>query len=139
MAEYEASRSMPATAEVVFDVAGDVEHMGRWLPATIEVTPTDTGVHVEGEAGGRRYSAEGLFRSRPEQLRLEWGSESDAYAGWLQVSDAAAGASEVTLHLSFLGDQPQTRGEGGEDVKRGIEEALDRLADLVGQRVDATE
>lgn len=52
-------------------------------------------VHVEGESGSGRYSATGLIGVRPEQRRVEWGSQdSDDYAGWLQV--AAAGDGEAS-------------------------------------------
>jgi uncharacterized protein YndB with AHSA1/START domain len=134
--EYEESRRMPAPADVVFDIMSDVETMQRWLPTTIEVA--DAGpdrVHVEGDAGGQHYSTDGLFRAEKEQLRMEWGSEGPEYAGWAQVYHEGDDASEVNLHLSFFGDQPEAhRGAAAGRTHQGMQEALQRLEEEVARR-----
>jgi len=86
MAEFEAERRMPAEAEQVFAVVGDLDRLSEWMPAPIGVRPTGDGeVHADVEP--RNVHADGLVGVRPEQLRVEWGSEDSAdYAGWLQVS-----------------------------------------------------
>ena len=136
--EYEESRGMPADAEIVFDVLADVDRMEDWLPTTLDVAGAGPDrVHVEGEAGGRHYAADGLFRAQPDQLRIEWGSEGPDYAGWAQVYHSGAGSSEVNLHLSFFGDQQQAHaGQAAERTRQEMREALDRLAELVGRRVN---
>lgn len=128
---------MPADAETVFGVLSDVDTMERWLPTAMQVEPAGPGkVHVEGGGDGFRYDTEGLFRARPEQLRIEWGSEGPDYAGWAQVYHSGAGASEVNLHLSFFGDQPQAhRGAAAEQMHHGMREALERLEEEVSRRV----
>jgi hypothetical protein len=135
--EYEESRGMPADAEVVFGVLADVDTMARWLPTAMQVEPAGPDkVHVEGAGDGYRYDTEGLFRARPEQLRIEWGSEGPDYAGWAQVYHSGAGASEVNLHLSFFGDQPQSHeGAEAEQMRQGMREALERLEEEVTRRV----
>jgi hypothetical protein len=78
--------------------------------------------------------ADGLVGVRPEQLRLEWGSEdSPDYAGWLQVEHAEPGHSSVVMHLSFLGDQPETRSHGDApgQVRGWLDDALGRLERVV--------
>lgn len=127
---------MPADAEIVFDVMSDVATMERWLPTTMDVESAGPDrVHVEGDADGHHYDAQGLFRTRREQLRIEWGSEGPDYAGWAQVYHSGAGASEVNLHLSFFGDQPQSHnGAEAEETRTGMREALDRLAEEVTRR-----
>jgi uncharacterized protein YndB with AHSA1/START domain len=137
MAEYEVELGMPADAEIVFDVASDLDRLDSWLPA--EVTGEGPNrVHVAGELDGRQVDETGLIDVRKEHLRLEWGSESDAdYAGWLQVSHAGSGASSATLHLSFFGGQPENRGHQ-QGVEKEIEAALRRLADQVTARVDGS-
>ncbi|NHC45362.1 SRPBCC family protein [Motilibacter aurantiacus] len=128
--EFEASRGMPAPREVVFEVASDPGLVHRWVPALDEVSATGPdAVHVHGTVGGQELDAEGLYRSRPEQFRVEWGSRgADAYAGWLQVTDGGAGASEVTLHLSFFeADAPA-------GLQQALETALDELAGEVQTR-----
>ncbi|MBA9003918.1 SRPBCC family protein [Thermomonospora cellulosilytica] len=135
--EYEATRGMPAESRVVFDVASDVSTMDRWLPEEIHVRDIAPGL-AEADAETGRETHQGLMRKVPEQLRLEWGiKERPDYTGWLQVTDAGAGASEVVVHLSFLGDQPEASGSGraGDVTRRSLERSLDRLAEEVGRRV----
>jgi hypothetical protein len=133
MTEYEVERAMPAGADIVFEVAADTEHMGSWLLAEV----SDAGpnrLHLEGELDGRHVDETGVVGVRAEQLRIEWGSEGGAdYAGWLQVNQAGPGASSVTMHLSFLGDQPEAAGHP-EQVEAQMSAALDRLADRVRER-----
>jgi uncharacterized protein YndB with AHSA1/START domain len=135
--EYEESRGMPADAEIVFDVISDVDRMERWLPTAIDVESAGPDkVHVTGGEGGVHYDAEGLFRAQKDQLRIEWGSEGPDYAGWAQVYHSGAGASEVNLHLSFLGHQPQAHpGAAAEQIHQGMRDALARLEDEVRTRV----
>jgi len=127
---------MPAPADTVFDIMSDVDTMERWLPTTMDVE--DAGpdrVHVEGEARGQHYSADGLFRAEKEQLRMEWGSEGPDYAGWAQVYHEGDDASEVNLHLSFFGDQPEAhRGAAADRTRQEMQEALERLEEQVRRR-----
>jgi hypothetical protein len=136
--EYEESRGMPADAEIVFDVMSDVNSMARWLPTTMDVENAGPDkIHVEGDAGDRHYATDGLFRAEKEQLRMEWGSEGPDYAGWAQVYHSGAGASEVNLHLSFFGDQPQGhRGASADKLQAEMQEALRRLEEIVASRVN---
>jgi len=128
---------MPADAEIVFDLMADVDRMERWLPTTMDVEEAGPDrVRVKGEAGGQPYDTEGLFRARPDQLRIEWGSHGPEYAGWAQVYHSGAGASEVNLHLSFLGGQPQAHGgTAAEQMRQRMREALERLEEEVTRRV----
>ena len=136
--EYEESRGMPADAEIVFDVLSDVDAMERWLPTAMQVEPAGPNrVHVEGRGDGFHYDTEGLFRAQRDQLRIEWGSEGPDYAGWAQVYHSGAGTSEVNLHLSFFGDQPQSHeGAAAEQIRQGMREALARLEEEVKTRVN---
>ncbi len=133
MAEFETERRMPADAEAVFAVVGDLDRLPEWMPPPVGVRPTGDGeVHADVEPRG--VHADGLVRVRPEQLRVEWGSEdSPDYAGWLQVFHAEAGHSSVTLHLSFLGHQPETRphGHAADEVREWLDDALARLEGVV--------
>lgn len=139
--EYEESRGMPADAEIVFDVMSDVDTMARWLPTTMDVgTAGPDRIHVEGGGEGFHHDTDGLFRAQKDQLRMEWGSGGPDYAGWAQVHHhSGAGASEVNLHLSFLGKQPMAHdGAAAEEMRQGMREALDRLAEEVGRRVSSS-
>lgn len=135
--EYEATRGMPAESRIVFDVASDVSTMDRWLPEEIHVHDIASGL-PEPDAHSDEETYQGSMRTVPERFRLEWGvKERPDYTGWLQVTDAGAGSSEVVAHLSFRGDQPQAGGSDQvrDDVQRSLERSLDRLAEEVGRRV----
>jgi uncharacterized protein YndB with AHSA1/START domain len=133
MAEFEAERRMPADAQAVFAVVGDLDRLGEWMPEPIGVRPTSDG-SVHADVASRGIDADGLVGVRPEQLRVEWGSEdSPDYAGWLQVEHAEEGHSSVVMHLSFLGDQPETRrhGHATDEVRQWLDDALERLERVV--------
>jgi uncharacterized protein YndB with AHSA1/START domain len=133
MTEFEAERAMPAAAETVFAVASDLDRLTEWLPDPVTVRPTGDGeVHAAVEP--RDVDTRGLVRVRPEQLRVEWGSEdSPDYAGWMQVMGSDPDRSSVVLHLSFLGHQPETAdGAAAEEVRRWLDDGLARLERLVG-------
>jgi uncharacterized protein YndB with AHSA1/START domain len=133
VAEFEAERRMPADAEAVFAVVGNLDRLAEWMPEAIGVRPTGQG-EVRADVALRDVHAKGLVGVRPEQLRLEWGSEDTPdYAGWLQVEHAEPGHSSVVMHLSFLGDQPETRhhGHAADEVRQWLDGALARLEHVV--------
>jgi hypothetical protein len=137
MAEYEATRGMPAGSDVVFGVASDVELINRWLPHGLWVR--DSGPNTL-EAGGDVVPGEGrhegLYDVSADQLRVEWGGrDHPGYAGWLQVSDSQSGTSEVTVHISLL-DEPveKTSRSRADEVQGMLEDSLRRLSDEVGAR-----
>lgn len=135
MAEFEATRGMPAESTIVFGVASDVEIMDRWLPQGLSVHDAGPGaVEAEGELVPGSGHHEGRLRVFAERLRVEWGGlDHPEYAGWLQVADAASGTSEVTVHIS-LPDEPGS-GPRADEVRELLDRSLDRLADEVGDRV----
>jgi uncharacterized protein YndB with AHSA1/START domain len=133
VAEFEAERGMPADAQAVFEVVADLDRLTEWLPMQVDVRPVREGeVHAQVEQ--RQVDVDGLVRVRPEQLRVEWGSDATPdYAGWLQVEHAGEGRSSVVLHLSFFGKQPETRphGQAREELQAWLADGLDRLERLV--------
>ncbi|WP_188193195.1 SRPBCC family protein [Nonomuraea sp. SYSU D8015] len=135
MAEFEATRGMPADSMIVYGVASDVAVMDRWLPQGLHVTDAGPGtVEADGELVPGEGAHEGLFRASEDQLRVEWGGRDHPdYAGWLQVADSTAGASEVTVHISLL-DEPDS-GSRADEVRELLDRSLDRLADEVTRRV----
>jgi uncharacterized protein YndB with AHSA1/START domain len=130
MAEFEAERGMPGDADTVFAVVSDLDRLPQWMPSPVDGHPTGDGeVHAEVEARG--VDSEGTVQVRPDQLRVEWGHAPD-YAGWLQVEHAGPDRSSVVLHLSFLGDQPETHGgEPAGEVRAWLDDSLARLERLV--------
>jgi len=124
---------MPALPEIVFDQVSDPATLNRWLPADLHARVEDPpAVTVHEDRTGEDVPA--LFRTRPEQLRAEWGTREDgSYAGWLQVAGIGSGASEVTVHLSFF-DEEQAPPE--EAVSASLDQALERLAEQVRMRAE---
>ncbi|MEQ4725254.1 MULTISPECIES: SRPBCC family protein [unclassified Nonomuraea] len=137
MAEFEATRGMPANSTIVYGVASDVDIMDRWLPQGLSVADAGPGtLEAAGDLVPGPGPHEGLFRASEEQLRVEWGGRDHPdYAGWLQVSDAAGGTSEVTVHISLL-DEPDS-GARADEVRELLDRSLDRLADEVARRLSA--
>jgi uncharacterized protein YndB with AHSA1/START domain len=130
MAEFEAERGIPAAAERVFAVVSDLDRLPDWMPTPVTVRPTGEG-EVHADVPARGVEAEGTVRVRPDQLRVEW-AHAPEYAGWLQVEHAEGERSSVLLHLSFLGDQPETHGGApADEVRRWLDDALARLEHLV--------
>ncbi|MEU8107253.1 SRPBCC family protein [Nonomuraea muscovyensis] len=138
MAEYEATRGMPADGDIAFGVASDVDLINRWLPHGLLVRGSGPGtVEATGDLVPGEGAHEGLLRVSHEQRRVEWGGrDHPQYAGWLQVTDTGNGASEVVAHLSLL-DEPDeaTTPERRAEVRGLLEESLDNLVDEVTRRV----
>ncbi|MER6108415.1 SRPBCC family protein [Streptomyces hirsutus] len=133
MTEYERSRTMPAQPEHVFDQAAQVDQLETWLPEALHVDAGELpAVTVHEDRTDEDTSA--LFRARPDQMRLEWGTrDQGSYTGWLQVAGIDSGASEVTVHLSFF-DDSHDPGEGA--VLDALDTSLQRLEEQVRLRVD---
>jgi hypothetical protein len=116
MAEFEASSGMPAMKEIVFAEASRLDMIGQWL-----------------DENNARLD-EALSADAPT-WRVEWGgSAADGYPGWLQVSDAGAGSSEATLHVSVAGDLPAE--DSGAEIEQRLARTLSQLYDSVLQRVN---
>ncbi|RZS80014.1 hypothetical protein EV189_3493 [Motilibacter rhizosphaerae] len=104
-------RSMPAPAEVAYEVATDPAQLHRWVPVL-----------------GLPEGEEPALQVDRANLRASWGHGS-GYAGHLQVEDADAGTSVVRLDLEFAGGAP----DSAEEL---VGQALDLLAGEVETRVD---
>ena len=137
---------MPAGPDAVFAAVSDLERLTESLPHGIRMRPTDDDpgrdparaggdvTEVHAEVVPRHVDAHGLVRVRPDQMRVEWGGGgSTDYAGSLQVMCDHPDRSSV-LHLSFLGDQPETRTEQPADEMRGLDAGLDGLARMLAER-----
>ncbi|MFE0449720.1 SRPBCC family protein [Streptomyces sp. NPDC058914] len=133
MTEYERSRTMPAQPEHVFDQAANIDQLDTWLPEALHVEAGELpAVTVHEDRTDEDTSA--LLRAQRDQMRLEWGTrEQGSYAGWLQVAGIDAGASEVTVHLSFFDD---SHDPGEQAVGDALDASLRRLEEQVRLRVD---
>jgi uncharacterized protein YndB with AHSA1/START domain len=129
--EYEASRTIAAAPESIFDVASDLGTMDEWLPRDVHVESADP-PEVTVTHGADTDRERALLRADRDQLRVEWGTrDTDEYAGWLQVTGIGTGPSEVVVHLSFFDPEHAPPGSG---VEAALNQSLDRLAEKVRER-----
>ncbi|MCM3266039.1 SRPBCC family protein [Streptomyces thermoviolaceus] len=133
MTEYERSRTMPAQPEQVFDQAANVSQLDAWLPHELHVrgaAPPAVTVHEDRTD----QDTPALLRAERDQMRIEWGTrEQGSYAGWLQIAGIGGGASEVTVHLSFLED---SHDPGEQAARSALDDSLQRLEEQVRMRVE---
>lgn len=133
MAEIDGSRAFQITADALWAVVADPARLADWVPTMRRAQPSGKEeVHVEGESHGHRYSLDSELRIDGGDRRLDWGAEGDyGYRGSLRVAERPSG-SEVHLHVVVPDDRlgPFPDGAAAE-IRRGMEEAFDRLAGLI--------
>jgi uncharacterized membrane protein len=138
MAEYEQTLTVQAPPDRVLDFVADIRNMPSYLPTTKSAEPQgQERVRVQGEANGHPYDSDGYLRRDPQRKRLEWGSDEGYYSGWLQVQDAGAGASDVTVHISLRGAPPgadASSGPSDEQINEGLVKGLRSIQNHVEGR-----
>ena len=133
MAEIDGSRTFEMSADALWAVVADPARLADWVPTMRRAQPSGKEeVHVEGESHGHRYSLDSTLRIDEGDRRLDWGAEEDyGYRGSLRVAKRPSG-SEVHLHVAVpddrLGPSPD---RAAVEIRRGMEEAFDRLAGLI--------
>ena len=132
MSEYQATRTIQATPEHVFDFVSDVRNLPQYLPTTHDAKPQGQDrVRVQGQARGHDYNADGWLRRDENGRRLEWGSDGDMnYSGSLEVRPSGGEAASVTVKLHFDPPEQMKRAMGDADAKiqEGLEAALQSIA-----------
>jgi uncharacterized protein YndB with AHSA1/START domain len=133
MAEIDGSRAFDVTADALWAVVADPARLADWVPTMRRAQPSGTDeVHVEGESHGHPYSLDSLLRTDEGDRRLDWGAEGDdGYRGSLRITERPSG-SEAHLHVAIpddrLGPSPD---HAAAEIRRGMDEAFDRLASLI--------
>ena len=133
MAEIEGSRSFGITSDALWAVVADPARLADWVPTMRRAQPCgDAEVHLEGESHGHPYSLDSSLRTDEGGRRLDWGGPTDGgYHGWLQVVDRPSG-SEVHLHVAVPDDRLGPSADvAAAEIRRGMQEAFDRLASLI--------
>jgi hypothetical protein len=134
MAEVEGSRSFDLPGDAVWAIVADPARLPDWVPTMRVAEPAGGAeVHLEGESHGHPYSLDSMLRVEQGDWRLYWGAAADeGYRGWLQVADRPPG-SQVRIHVAVPDDRlgPSAAAATAE-IRRGLEEAFDRLAGLIG-------
>ena len=133
MAEFDGARAFDINADALWALVAEPARLADWVPTMRLAQPSGKEeVHVEGESHGHRYSLDSLLRIDEGGRLLHWGAEGDdGYRGSLRIAERPSG-SEVHLHVAVpddrLGSSPDS---AAAEIRRGIEEAFDRLAGLV--------
>jgi uncharacterized protein YndB with AHSA1/START domain len=134
MADVEGSRSFGITGDALWAVVADPARLAEWVPTMRRAEPAGKEeVHLEGESHGHPYSLDSELHVDEGDRSLHWGAEQGrGYRGWLQVLDRSPG-SEVRLHIAVPDDRLSSSPDAAAaEIRRGMEEAFDRLAGLIG-------
>ena len=133
MAEVEGSRSFGITGDALWAVVADPARLADWVPTMRLAEPAGKSeVHLEGESHGHPYSLDSMLRVDQDDRCLHWGAVDDeGYRGWLRVVDRPPG-SQVQIHVAVPEGRLGPAADAAAEIRRGMEEAFDRLAGLVG-------
>lgn len=123
MTTYTHSAEAGLSADDLFRFLAEPRNLPRYFPRMTTADPQGgDSVHVEAEVHGDHVEGDAWLHTRGMERRLEWGAEGpDDYHGELQVDDLAPGRSRVTVTLHSV------REAEGQEVQRGLEEAVDAL------------
>ena len=121
--EHEHTQHIAAAPDQVFSVLADVKRLPEFVPQMTSARAGDgDGVTVDARYEGHTQHGEGWFRHDLDSRRIEWGSRSSDYHGWMQV-DADGDGSRLTLFLATAhGDAPDTEVMGTLDAIRRLVE-----------------
>ncbi len=134
MGDYEASTTVNIDPDRLFDYLSDVENLPNYLPRLTEAHKThDDKVDVtaviqpDGEPK-REVEGEASMDVVEPGRKLRWASPGpNDYHGELDVDSAADGTSTLTVRL-------HTEHAEGDQIDRGLEEALNGIKSAVEQR-----
>jgi uncharacterized protein YndB with AHSA1/START domain len=134
MVDVDGSRSFDVAPDELWALVADPARFSDWVP-TMRVAEPSAGaeVHLEGESHGHRYSLNSPVRVDEGDRRLHWGtSEDQGYRGWLRVVDQPPG-SELHIHVAIPDERIGHSGGAAEEIRQGMDEALNRLAALIAE------
>jgi hypothetical protein len=131
MAEYTRSRRMSASADQLFDFLGRIEAMPSYIPSMTKAERTDVPgeVRVAADVQGRTVEGTARIAIDHDGRRVTWSSEGDNdYHGWVLVrGDDQTAEAEVHISTERAADEGM--------IDQGLEQTLDRIAELVEQGV----
>jgi uncharacterized membrane protein len=122
--EHEHTQHVAAPPDRVFAALADVGNLPRYVPQVTAAERIDgEKVRVHARYEGHTQEGEAWFRTDDSERRIEWGSPSGNYRGWIQV-DGDEDGSRLTLFLATAhGDAPDSEVMGTLDAIRRLVEA----------------
>ena len=125
--DFEESREVGATPEVIWRLVSDRQRLAEWVPTTAFSQPAgEDSVQLRGESHGHAYDTRGVFVADDAGRSLSWSSSRHSgYQGVLSVTGSAAG-SRVTVRVTI----PDLPPGAGAELTRGLGETLDRIDQL---------
>ncbi|MBB4684471.1 SRPBCC family protein [Amycolatopsis jiangsuensis] len=131
MPSYDYTAQVDVPADQLFGYLAKPGNLPAFLPALTEARPVEGDrVHVEADVDGRHVAGEAWLHVDRGARTLSWGAPGeDDYHGDLSVRDHGENDSEVTIRL-------HTERAGGEEVQRGLEEAVAALAHRAAAETD---
>jgi carbon monoxide dehydrogenase subunit G len=122
--DFEESREVGATPEVIWRLVSDRQRLAEWVPTTAFSQPAgEDSVQLRGESHGHAYDTRGGFVADDAARTLSWDSPSHSgYQGVLSVTGHEAG-SRVTVRVTI----PDLPPGAGTELTRGLGETLDRI------------
>jgi hypothetical protein len=132
MPDFQQSLTMQAPPDAVLAFVSDIRNLPRYVPTTKQAEPQgEERVHVEGDAQGHHYDADGYLRRRDGGL--EWGADEGYYKGWLKVQPEGDG-SAVTVGISLNGHPPGADPDAApseDDINEGLRKGLESIRNQV--------
>lgn len=134
--DYERSRLIQVAPDAVFDFVSDVGNLPAYLPTMKRAELQGDGrVKIEVEVKGQHHAADGFLHVDDAKRRLEWGSDTDLYCGWMTVSDED-GASIIIAHLTFaqqtdFPERVEDQSQAADPMEEGLENALDSIKNIL--------
>ncbi|MFI6027285.1 SRPBCC family protein [Amycolatopsis magusensis] len=131
MPSYHHTGTVDVPAEDLFGYLAEPGNLPHFLPSMTEAhREGGDRVHVEAEVHGKHVEGEAWLRVDQGARTLRWGAPGeDDYHGELSVTETEPGTSEVTIEL-------HTERAGGDDVQRGLEEAVATLSQRAAAETD---
>jgi len=136
--DFEQTETVDAPPDEVFEWLADVGNLPKYLPPITDASvegPSEEGkpgarLRLRGEIPNRGpFENEGYFDVDRSARRMRWGAEVNRdYSGWLRVSEAGEGRSQVRIHLSF----------GPRSVESEIADQAEGDRDPLAEAVSAT-
>jgi uncharacterized protein YndB with AHSA1/START domain len=130
--DFDGSRTVAASVDAVWVVVSDANRVADWLPtvALARAVNDGSGVELAGDSHGHPYRLTTSWEVNDKERTLKWGGD-DGYRGSLRVVEESSGSSVIRVNVSVPEERTASFPGAEEEIRHGMQQALDRLAALV--------